>query len=368
MRPLGVLWGLWLVAYALPGCKQDSDQTMGSGSQAQQQAAAGACSGCDDADERARNFAESQRPEPPGMDKPGQPSEEPPESAQTDEAEGTESTAIRLHHVHMNVTNRERSTSFYQEFFEAQPTNLAGSTALQAGPYLLLFDEVADPPSYSLRSALQHVGFGSSDPIAWFEHASALGIEPDTRGETLLQTASTPTVTGNPGGFAAALRISIPACFTLPDLVAYMYLIGPDEERVELWSGADAHINHLHFTTSDLSATMPFYERLLGIKAVPATLPNSSSFFLDDILFFFEQLGDASDHADTESHVLAHLGLAVTDLAAWRTRADEQGLELVQDIEEAHGFRSFFIRGPDGMLLELLEDGPTTHGADCEPR
>jgi catechol 2,3-dioxygenase-like lactoylglutathione lyase family enzyme len=80
--------------------------------------------------------------------------------------------------------------------------------------------------------------------------------------------------------------------------------------------------------------------------------------FVDDILFFFEQLGDETTHAPTDGHVLGHLAFAVPDLNAWRTWAEETGVSVVAEPAETHGFTSFFVRGPDGMLLELVEAEP----------
>jgi catechol 2,3-dioxygenase-like lactoylglutathione lyase family enzyme len=38
-----------------------------------------------------------------------------------------------------------------------------------------------------------------------------------------------------------------------------------------------------------------------------------------------------------------------------RTRVSEQNIEIVAEPAAAHGFRSFFVRGPDGLLIELVE-------------
>jgi catechol 2,3-dioxygenase-like lactoylglutathione lyase family enzyme len=52
---------------------------------------------------------------------------------------------------------------------------------------------------------------------------------------------------------------------------------------------------------------------------------------------------------------LGHVALAVTDLDAWRKRAQDQNIEVVSESAAAHGFTSFFVRGPDGLLIELVQ-------------
>jgi catechol 2,3-dioxygenase-like lactoylglutathione lyase family enzyme len=53
--------------------------------------------------------------------------------------------------------------------------------------------------------------------------------------------------------------------------------------------------------------------------------------------------------------VLAHVALSVSGLDMWRTRATDQQIEIVAQPAETHGFKSFFVRGPDGVLIELVE-------------
>jgi catechol 2,3-dioxygenase-like lactoylglutathione lyase family enzyme len=261
---------------------------------------------------------------------------------------------VHLHHVHLNVKSRQQSMQFYEQYFKAQRVLLNGTTqALHVAPTLLLLDERAPAPDGSLPTALQHMGWGSADTAAWYEAAHAQGVQPDTRGLTLFGTNETPTV-GEPGsGVLIALSGDVPACFPIPDRASYMYVLGPDQERIEVWSGADGRVNHMHFTAADLNATSAWFQKFLGL---PSTTPLLSyQFFVDDILFFFETIGVAADYKPTDDHVLGHVAFAVTDLQAWRTRVQQQNIDLVAEPAAAHGFNSFFVRGPDGLLIELVE-------------
>lgn len=259
--------------------------------------------------------------------------------------------SIHLHHVHLNVSDRARSMAFYKEHFGATEVS-DDADALRAQTVLLRFDEVDPAPKSGLPTTLQHVGFGSSDPVAWFDTAAAAGVEADTRGHTLFNTDDKPTVAGPGSLLEASLGIPVPACFPVADELAYIYVLGPDLERIELWSGVDGRINHVHFTTADPAATLAWYGALLDLDA------DTGSFFLDDILFFFEADGEAADYGVTDDHVLDHLALSVTDLSAWRARVEALELEVVAGPKETHGFDHFFVRGPDGVLIELLEAAP----------
>lgn len=264
---------------------------------------------------------------------------------------------IHLHHVHLRVADRSRSGSFYEGHLGAQRVTLnATDDAWHAPPILLLLDETPIAPASSLPAALQHIGWGSADPAAWYEAAHAAGVAPDTRGNTLFNTNETPTI-GEPGSGASTFELlgaQPPACFPIPDAFSYIYVLGPDGERVEVWSGADLRVNHLHFTTPDLAATLAWYQRFLNLPAAAGGLLYSA-LFLDDILLFFEPIGQAADYGPSEEHVLSHVAFSVTDLEAWRARASEQAVEIVTPPAPSYGFDSFFVRGPDGVLVELVQ-------------
>jgi len=268
---------------------------------------------------------------------------------------------IHLHHVHLRAADRKRSGLFYEQNFAAERVTLnAAGEVWHAPPILLLIDESPIAPSSSLPTALQHIGWGAADPAAWYEAAHARGVAPDTRGHTLFNTNETPTV-GQSGSGASTftlLGVEPPACFPIPDAFSYMYVLGPDGERIEVWSGADLRVNHLHFTTPDLTATMRWYQRFLKLPADTGSLL-FSAFFIDDVLFFFEPIGQAADYGPSEDHVLSHVAFSVTDLDAWLARARDQGLQIVAPPASTYGFKSFFVRGPDGVLIELVQAAPS---------
>lgn len=277
-----------------------------------------------------------------------------------DETDPMDAT-IHLHHIHMNVRDREASTRFYQKFLSAERVELNDvADALYAAPTMLLLDESEEAPDASLPTALQHVGWGSADVGAWYDMAGAEGVVVDTRGHTLFGTPPTPTI-GEPGTGGDFLT-GAPSCFPRQDAFSFVYVMGPDDERIEVWSGADQRVNHVHFTTPDVIATGNWYRRFLGVGDEP-TSTIAHTLYLDDVNVFFEAIGTPADYQPTDDHVLGHIAFSVTDLEAWMQRATDQSIEIVKPPAETHGFTSFFVRGPDGMLIELVQASP--HGALC---
>lgn len=276
------------------------------------------------------------------------------------ESQDEQDMTIHLHHVHLNVSSREQSTAFYVSHLAAERVTLNGATeALHAAPVLLLMDESPAVKPAVLPSALQHIGWGSADPGAWYEQARNAGVTADVRGHTLFNTNEMPTL-GEPGSGAntfALLGVEPPACYPVPDAFSYIYVLGPDQERIEIWSGVDMRVNHLHFTTADLAATTHWYERFLGLQMNQEPVL-FSAFFLDDILFFFEPDGTSADYQVSDDSVLSHVGFSVANLDAWMARCREQNIEVVSGPTAAHGFRSGFVRGPDGLLIELVQAQP----------
>jgi catechol 2,3-dioxygenase-like lactoylglutathione lyase family enzyme len=117
-------------------------------------------------------------------------------------------------------------------------------------------------------------------------------------------------------------------------------------------------VNHLHFTTPDLAATAQWYQKFLGLTANPAPVL-IYAFFLDDVMFFFEPIGARADYQATDNQVLNHVAFSVSDLDGWLKRARDQNIEILSEPALVNGFKSFFMRGPDGMLLEVVQAAPS---------
>jgi catechol 2,3-dioxygenase-like lactoylglutathione lyase family enzyme len=96
-----------------------------------------------------------------------------------------------------------------------------------------------------------------------------------------------------------------------------------------------------------------FYCHLLGLPEVekPAALQGRGGFWL--------QVGEAQVHVGTEDGVVrkatkAHLAYEVTDLLSWRTKLEEQGIEILEGIP-IPGYTRFEFRDPFGNRVEFLQ-------------
>ena len=96
-----------------------------------------------------------------------------------------------------------------------------------------------------------------------------------------------------------------------------------------------------------------FYCGLLGLIEVlkPAALRERGGFWL--------QIGEMQVHVGTEDDVnrqatKAHLAYEVTDLLAWRTKLEHEGIEILKGIP-IPGYDRFEFRDPFGNRVEFLQ-------------
>jgi catechol 2,3-dioxygenase-like lactoylglutathione lyase family enzyme len=259
------------------------------------------------------------------------------------EAHDRSDTTLRFHHVHLNVTDPTASRAFYSQFFGAEAVRLNGKAdALWLAPMLFLMHQVAVAPNDTLEMGLDHVGRGADDPIQWFDEVSKQGVMGDPR----RGSSSTPTQLGS---------------------LTFIYVRGPDAERMEVYNTgtvvvpgheADAkEFQHVHFITPDVDATAAWYSALLGQPVNTNALGRDIA--VDRTSLFFQTSADPTANAATDDRPLGHIAFSVSDLTMLRQRSDMLGLTIVAEPALApEGFRSFFVRAPDLVLLELVEAGP----------
>ena len=64
--------------------------------------------------------------------------------------------------------------------------------------------------------------------------------------------------------------------------------------------------------------------------------------------------------APSDDTPIGHVAFSFADLAPVLERIDSMGVEVVSEVakDEAHGFESIFVRGPDELLVELVQADP----------
>ena len=95
-----------------------------------------------------------------------------------------------------------------------------------------------------------------------------------------------------------------------------------------------------------------FYCHLLGLAEVekPTTLEGRGGFWL--------QVGDRQVHVGTEDGVdrkatKAHVAYEVTDIEAWRSRLEQEGIAILEGVP-IPGYERFEFRDPFGNRVEFI--------------
>ncbi len=269
----------------------------------------------------------------------------------------------RFHHVRLNVTNPKASVEYYQKFFSAVPVKFRDiSEALLTDRSYILFNTVSKPAPINARTALWHIGWGGIDGPSEHKWRTAQGMK--------WETGLTPV--GIPGG----------------GHVHFMYASGPDKEIVEVWTGTpQQRYNHVHLLTQDVNATRDWYIDNLGAKGEKKHLPKpgpapadidfsnpaswnyvwQTQIQVDGVTFNIFGMPDAPTFwwpaepirkfEKTDGHVINHFAFSYPDIEPVFKRMKGDGVEIVKEIvwNDKLKMRSFFVRAPDGVLVEIVE-------------
>jgi catechol 2,3-dioxygenase-like lactoylglutathione lyase family enzyme len=262
-------------------------------------------------------------------------------------------TALRVHHIHLNVKDAKVSAGFYEKYFGAKTVQLNGvATALWAEPLLFLLQEGDFTPSEELRVGFEHVGMGVKDPQTWFDAASKEGIMVDPRNGAPSMPVSFPIMPG-----------TVPNLDPGVDAFAFVYVRGPNSERIEVWSGL-SKFRHAHFMTPDIDGTVAWYEQLLGVppllpKSDPTSILPTNGIALDGVQLNFLAPAAPVDFIETDGQPLDHIAFSVPDLDTMFEHVKALGVPVVSEPGPTPlGFRSFFVRAPQKVLLEFVAAGP----------
>jgi catechol 2,3-dioxygenase-like lactoylglutathione lyase family enzyme len=260
----------------------------------------------------------------------------------------------RFHHVHLNVVDPDRSIAYYEKFFGASSVEYRGAQkALFTEKSFLLLNVVREVPQDNFGTTFWHIGWAGVDGHSEFGWREREGIP--------VQTPLTPLGQN-----------------------FYMYFWGPDRELVEVYTGSRNHrFEHVHLLASDIDETLDWFQRHLGLEPVRQT-----SFYRDtrmrlntirvdnvNVIIFevpvpFDETvdilprGATRDFAVTDGRAMDHVAFSYRDIGPVFERISGEGAEIVKPIarDEATGHSSFFVRGPDGLLVEIVEDRPIPEG------
>lgn len=131
-------------------------------------------------------------------------------------------------------------------------------------------------------------------------------------------------------------------------------------------------VHHAARPTWKLKETVEFYRDVLGLKLVhcvsargwgPAEHPDFIHFFFDSgagstIAFFYYLGHNQPDHLvhrpeyDNDAHHTAWRVETAEELAAWRSRLEKHGVDILYQIEH-EVVESIYFRDPNGYYLEI---------------
>jgi catechol 2,3-dioxygenase-like lactoylglutathione lyase family enzyme len=264
------------------------------------------------------------------------------------------SAGPHFHHVHLNVTDVSATLGYYEKYFGALPIRYRDrAAALFTERSFLLLDPVEAPPADNFGTALWHIGWAGVHGPTEFEWRVNEGID--------VQTPITPLGRQH-----------------------YMYFWGPDRELVEVYTGSRNHrFEHVHLLATDIEETIDWFKRHFDleptgpVRVIGGTTVRVNTIRIDNVnLIVFEAATpEQSDEpllpapveggfAVTDGRAMDHFAFSYAEIQPVFDRLVAAGVQIVRPIatDPLHGLTSFFIRGPDGVLIEIVEELPLPEG------
>ena len=120
--------------------------------------------------------------------------------------------------------------------------------------------------------------------------------------------------------------------------------------------------DHIHLRAADPAAMAAFFTHLFGAEETPEGRPGRHILRLDGQMLLIAPSNPDFPAGPGPSfpHLgLEHIGLGVDDLDAACAALRAKGAEItVGPMQAGPGFRLAFVRGPEGVMVELLERRP----------
>ncbi|TMU56199.1 VOC family protein [Flagellimonas algicola] len=253
-----------------------------------------------------------------------------------------------FHHIHLNVSDINKSLAFYEKYFGAKRIIYRGkSDALFTEKSFLLLDEVKVAPETHDGTSLWHIGWSGVDGPSEFDWRVKEGIEVHTPINPLNDSH-------------------------------WMYFFGPDKEIVEVFTGNKNHtFEHIHLLATDVDETMYWFESHLGLapeyesaQTWATGLFKWNRLYVGNINITVngkpveERTWFPSEFRLTDGTSLDHLAFSFENIDPVFEQMVSSKVEIVRGIEtdQIQGLKSFFVRGPNQLLIEVVEEKPIPEG------
>ncbi|WP_055444934.1 VOC family protein [Lacinutrix himadriensis] len=264
----------------------------------------------------------------------------------SENADATENEIqANFHHVHLNVRDRDSTIAYYEKYFGATRVKYRDQAdALFTEKSFLLMDLVDNKPSSHLGSSLWNIGWSGVDGQSEYDWRVKEGIA--------IHTPITPLYDN-----------------------FWMYFLGPEKEVIEVYTGNKNHrFEHIHLLATDVDKTMDWFESNLGLLPVYEKAKQWENNKLRwkwnlltvdniNIIVFGKPVEEEAWWPKekiklTDGSAIDHISFSFENLEPVMDKMSAAGLAIVQDIkiDSIYGMKSFFVRGLDGLLVEIVEE------------
>jgi len=253
-----------------------------------------------------------------------------------------------FHHIHFNVKNVEDTLSHYEKYYGATRLNYRNSNpALFSERSFFFLNELGKTPKTHEGSSLWHIGWSGVDGASEFNWRVKEGLEVHTPINPLKEDH-------------------------------WMYFFGPNKEVVEIFTGNKNHrFEHIHLLATDVDVTAQWFNENFGTHADynkaqpwPNNLFKWNKLHIDNINIMINgkpseaRTWFPNEFIKTDGTAIDHIAFSFTSLDKAFENIKSLGTEIVQSIEidEEYGYRHFYVRSPDGLLVEVIEEKPVPEG------
>jgi predicted enzyme related to lactoylglutathione lyase len=250
---------------------------------------------------------------------------------------------LRLHHVHFNSSDPGADIEFYVKYFGvtaidfcADTASAAPTRAVKTDRAYLLFTRVDTAPDPALNTYLEHVGWSNQNPTMELRRQMMLGIKLWPQ-----------------GGFRQCPEVEQgQVCDN-----NYYFTEAPNGARIEVSmipGPSTSGFAHMH-----LNGGFPdFFRQVLG-DALQTTAGTTHVGGVN-LTNVGREAVMPEGAVDTRGKPIDHLGFSTGDIEATLMRIEAAGLQIAEplSLKPEYGFRSFMVKSPQGVWLEIVEDAP----------
>lgn len=261
-----------------------------------------------------------------------------------------------FHHVHLNVVEPKKTIAYYRKFHGAVPIRYAGvADALFVERSFILMNKVEVPAPSSIRTGLWHIGWGGRDVPSEYEWFKKNGADINTH------------------------------LYALGD-IHVTYLNGPDSEMIEVNTMGHNRFGHVHLLAKDVNATTDWYAKHFGLvprqafrekpKDMTRVRAWANTFQCDNVQFVVYGRPDyipspqwwkdppLTQQVSTKGRVVDHIAFSYRDIEPEFERLKGESVKILEGItfNKAFNHRSFFVEGPDKVMVEVVEAKPVPEG------